>query len=138
MPNVTVQELRLGQTDLNTKRMLDLMAVDSGQNGRMPLYLYVVTRVLRDLRIQQQKLGGTFDYEAFKRALRAEKLTESQSIPLQQRLETLESFMVKQGSSVGWAAKHKVAASCEKATDWTLVVSSLLRQTLHWRRAKEG
>ncbi|KAF4952434.1 hypothetical protein FSARC_12629 [Fusarium sarcochroum] len=96
LPNVTVEELRLGQADLNTKRMMDLMAVKPGQNGQMPLYLHVVNRILRDLRLQQQHSGGGFDYQAFKKAIDAERLTETQYIPLQQRLETLESFMARQ------------------------------------------
>ncbi|KAF5648000.1 P-loop containing protein [Fusarium sp. NRRL 52700] len=132
MPNVSVQELRLGQADLNTKRMLDLMAVNSGQNGRMPLYLHVVARVLRESRIQQQKLGGTFDYHGFKRALEAENLTESQSIPLQQRLETLESFMAKEESRVSGVAtqgskkkKNKAGAFGGGPSDWTPVSGQL-------------
>ncbi|RSL52179.1 hypothetical protein CEP51_015103 [Fusarium floridanum] len=132
MSNVSVQELRLGQADLNTKRMLDLMAVNSGQNARMPLYLHVVARVLRESRIQQQQRGGTFDYHGFKRALEAENLTESQSIPLQQRLETLESFMVKQVSSVGGFStqgskrkKSQAAAFGGESSDWTPVSGQL-------------
>lgn len=35
-PKVTVQELRISETDLNTKRMMDLMAVKTGST--MPLY----------------------------------------------------------------------------------------------------
>lgn len=70
------------------------MAVSSIQ-GTMPLYLHVVLRILRDLRIEQQATGTAFDYGKFKRALDAEALSESQLAPLQQRLETLESFMVR-------------------------------------------
>ncbi|KAJ3469786.1 hypothetical protein MRS44_003851 [Fusarium solani] len=121
------------KTDLNTKRMLDLMAVNSGQNGRMPLYLHVVARVLRELRIRQQHIGGAFDYRGFKRALEAENLTESQSIPLQQRLETLESFLAKRVSSVPAVAdqgnKRKktkpVASGEEEASDWAPVSGQL-------------
>ncbi|KAI9163882.1 hypothetical protein HJFPF1_05512 [Paramyrothecium foliicola] len=98
LPNVKVEELRLRQTDLNTKRMLDLMAVTTTP-GAMPLYLHVVVRVLRDLRIAQQQKGTGFDYGAFKRALDAEVMTKDQLSPLQQRLETLESFMVNKETS---------------------------------------
>lgn len=94
LPNVVVEELRINQADLNTKRMLDLMAVSSIQGGSMPLYLHVVSRILRDLRIQQQLDDASFDYAAFKRQLENETLTDGQMAPLQQRLETLESFMV--------------------------------------------
>jgi hypothetical protein len=92
---VTVKELRINQSDLNTRRMLDLMAVSSIQGGGIPLYLHVVSRILRDMRITQQQTDSAFDYKAFKMAIDRESLTEGQLVPLQQRLETLESFMVK-------------------------------------------
>ncbi|XP_044717405.1 P-loop containing nucleoside triphosphate hydrolase [Hirsutella rhossiliensis] len=96
LPRVTVEELRLDESDLNTKRMLDLMAVSSVQGGGMPLYLHVVTRILRDLRILQQKAGGNFNYTAFRRELELQDLAPGQMGPLQQRLDTLESFMPQQ------------------------------------------
>ncbi|GAB1312379.1 Zona occludens toxin N-terminal domain-containing protein [Madurella fahalii] len=92
-PNVKVEELRLNESDLNTKRMLDLMAVTTG--GNLPLYLHVVQRILRDMRIVQQRTGSGFDYSEFKKQLQAEDLTDAQLSPLKQRLETLESFMVE-------------------------------------------
>lgn len=91
-PNITVQELRLNESDLNTKRMLDLMAVSA---GGMPLYLHVVNRILRELRVSQQRSGGTFSYSKFKQMLVSEGLTDMQLAPLKQRLDTLESFMVE-------------------------------------------
>ncbi|TWU79079.1 hypothetical protein ED733_008658 [Metarhizium rileyi] len=96
LPNVKVEELRISQKDLNTKRMLDLMAVSSVGGGGMPLYLHIVTRILRELRIEQQQKGGYFDYSAFRRAIQAEELTPGQKAPLEQRLDTLESFMAKE------------------------------------------
>jgi len=92
-PKVNVEELRLHQHHLNTKRMHELMAVSS--NGGMPLYLHVIDRILRDLRIIQQRNGGGFDYSAFKKMIQAEPLTKDQLAPLKQRLDTLESFMVE-------------------------------------------
>ncbi|EAQ90028.1 hypothetical protein CHGG_06647 [Chaetomium globosum CBS 148.51] len=92
-PNIKVEELRLNQSDLNTKRMLDLMAVTTG--GNLPLYLHVAQRILRDLRVEQQKSDTGFNYTAFKQKLALENLTEMQLSPLKQRLETLESFMVE-------------------------------------------
>ncbi|KAG3194753.1 hypothetical protein PC129_g24897, partial [Phytophthora cactorum] len=75
--------------------MLDLMAVSSIQGSGMPLYLHVVSRILREQRILQQRNGTAFDYAAFKLALENESLTEGQLAPLKQRLDTLESFMVE-------------------------------------------
>jgi hypothetical protein len=74
--------------------MLEMMAVSSTK-GSMPLYLNVVIRILRDLRIHQQRTGQRFSYTLFKQELDKENLTEAQLGPLQQRLDTLESFMVK-------------------------------------------
>ncbi|KAM0347310.1 hypothetical protein ACHAPU_004829 [Fusarium lateritium] len=108
LPKVAVEELRISQSDLNTRRMLDLMAVSSIHGGGMPLYLHVVSRILRDMRITQQQTDSAFDYRAFKRAIARESLTEGQLLPLQQRLETLESFMVKEQTlTTGTSSKVK-------------------------------
>lgn len=91
-----IEELRIEQTDLNTRRMLDLMAVSSIKGEGMPLYLHVIIRILRDLRMEQQKSETLFNYGKFKQMIQQETtLKEGQLAPLQQRLETLESFMVK-------------------------------------------
>ncbi|RSL89216.1 hypothetical protein CDV31_015925 [Fusarium ambrosium] len=137
LPNVSVHELRLCDSDLNTRRMIDLMAVSPGQNGQIPLYLHVVQRVLRDLRIRQQQVGGTFDYNGFKTTLNNETLTSSQCGPLQQCLDTLESFMVKRVPSVpiervenGGGERNKsvapghhasAASEAQEGTKWTPV-----------------
>lgn len=112
--------------------MLDLMAVSSIQGGGMPLYLHVVTRILRDLRVQQQQLGTSFDYGAFKRALAYENLTDGQRAPLQQRLETLESFMVKRQAGSYNNSKTKSAGDVTyKGNNWSPVVS-LWTRTYFW------
>ncbi|KAK4443718.1 hypothetical protein QBC34DRAFT_310525 [Podospora aff. communis PSN243] len=124
--NVTVEELRLNESDLNTKRMLDLMAVTS---GGMPLYLHVVNRILRELRVSQQRSGGSFSYSKFKQMLALEQLTDMQLSPLKQRLDTLESFMVedqakafdmftpKRGGTPSGGKKKN--GSPQAGTDWT-------------------
>ena len=106
------------------------MAVSSIQGSGMPLYLHIVSRILRDLRILQQKNNAPFDYGAFKLALSNESLTESQSVPLQQRLETLESFMVQKQAMVNGLAttsarknKKKATISSQKGNSWDSVVS---------------
>ncbi|KAK0725762.1 hypothetical protein B0H67DRAFT_479470 [Lasiosphaeris hirsuta] len=125
-PTVTVEELRLNESDLNTKRMLDLMAVTS---GGMPLYLHVVNRILRELRVEQQRTDASFSYTAFKRMLADENLTEMQLSPLRQRLETLESFMVKdQAKAFDMFSRNypnnnkpppKRPVTTRQGTDWT-------------------
>jgi len=122
-PRIVVEELRLNEADLNTKRMLDLMAVTS---GGMPLYLHVVNRILRELRVSQQRAGGRFSYSAFKRMLQAEQLTDMQLAPLKQRLDTLESFMVEDQAKAfdmfspqrGGTPKKKQTA-IQAGTNWT-------------------
>ncbi|KAK3396182.1 hypothetical protein B0T20DRAFT_263632 [Sordaria brevicollis] len=115
-PNIMIEELRLNQSDLDTRRMLDLMAVSSASS--MPLYLHVLNRVLRDLRIQQQAHGGSFDYAAFKRNMFAEDLTEHQLAPLKQRLDTLESFMVEQQAKAYNPGQARKSAKVTSGNSW--------------------
>ncbi|KAF5484690.1 hypothetical protein CGCS363_v013941 [Colletotrichum siamense] len=89
--NLKIEPLRLSDRDLNTKRMNDLMAVGE---GTMPLYMHVINRILREMRIEQQNLGVTFKYKTFKKRLSEADLTPAQRSPLSQRLDTLESFML--------------------------------------------
>lgn len=117
-----METLRINQSDLNTKRMMDLMAVSSVQ-GSMPLYLHVVQRILRDLRIEQQQKKTAFNYLEFKKRLMREDLATGQLVPLQQRLETLESFMVKE--QVKDASGKAVKKSLGKGIDWKPKVSHL-------------
>ncbi|KAI9896756.1 hypothetical protein N3K66_008928 [Trichothecium roseum] len=92
LPNVRIEELQIKQTDLNTQRMLHLMGA-SIDNDSMPLYLHVVIRILRDLKMKLQQSNRGFDYAQFKLALQNEKFNQGQEVPLQQRLDVLESFI---------------------------------------------
>lgn len=102
---VTVEPLRIREQDLNTRRMVDLMAVKVG--GSMPLYMHMVNRILRELRIQQQKTAGAqFNYKAFRKMLDKEDMTDQQRTPLDQRLDNLESFMaMNRQPGNNWVAK---------------------------------
>lgn len=80
------------------------MAVKEGEN--MPLYLHVVSRILRDLRLEQQKTGSSFQYAAFKNMIEGEDLTPGQRGPLMQRLDTLQSFMVKEQTQSSFASSR--------------------------------
>lgn len=129
--NVQIEPLRINQSDLNTKRILDLMAV-SHDDGPVPLYMHTIYRILRDMRMEQQERGITFDYSTFKRRILATDLTPSQLGPLKQRLDTLESFMpqAQTGSSqtdekANWKGKEKkgkAKASERQGNNWTSVV----------------
>ncbi|KAF9249632.1 hypothetical protein DTO006G1_6702 [Penicillium roqueforti] len=93
--NIKVEALQIDQADLNTRRMLDLMAVGQ-DNGPLPLYMHTVQRILREMRVEQQSLGTGFDYAEFKGRILDSGLTPGQLEPLKQRLDTLESFMPPQ------------------------------------------
>ncbi|EPE25871.1 P-loop containing nucleoside triphosphate hydrolase [Glarea lozoyensis ATCC 20868] len=115
--NVDIVPLKINQTDLNTKRMLDLMAVKQ-DDGPMPLYLHTIYRILRDMRMKQQKSGALFDYGVFKQMVGNTTMTPAQLGPLTQRLETLESFMnVEQTNLASMSGKKK--AKGIKGIDWS-------------------
>ncbi|KAI1758830.1 hypothetical protein GGR53DRAFT_528347, partial [Hypoxylon sp. FL1150] len=118
LPNVQIEELRINETDLNTKRMMDLMAVKEG--GAKPLYLHVIDRMLRDLRLEQQKTGSSFQYAAFKEMIDSELLAPGQRGPLSQRLDTLESFMVEEQAWPGQTSTYSSKAPPTKTAgiDW--------------------
>lgn len=104
--------------------MLDLMAA-SGKE--MPLYLHVVQRVLRDMRLEQQQTSGHFVYADFKKRMAEASLQPLQSGPLQQRLDTLESFMPKQQTLVEppvelSGTKKSRNKTANAGTDWSAKV----------------
>ena len=115
---VRVEELRIDQTDLTTKRMFDLMAVNS--EDAIPLYLHSVTRILRDLRIAQQQSERPFHYGEFKKLIEALDLTSGQKAPLTQRLDALESFMPI-GQRAACERKPKPITR-NSGTDWSVKV----------------
>lgn len=87
-----------------------LMGVNklSAGGNSLPLYMSVIERILRELRENQQEFGGSFSYRAFKTEVAKAGLTDPQLAPLQQRLETLESFMVeRQAKAVDIFNKNK-------------------------------
>ena len=108
-----MEELAITDDLLNTSRMQDLMAV---RGKEMPLYMYIVSRVLREMRIEQQKSGLAFEYNEFKRRMERQGLTVSQMVPFLQRLEVLESFMPK-------PTKKKGKKKTPKGNCWTPKVS---------------
>lgn len=72
------------------------------------------------MRIKQQQPGGKFDYMLFKNNLDAAGLSPMQLVPLQQRLDTLESFMPQSQTSQntqGGQIKAKFGAAI--GNDWT-------------------
>jgi hypothetical protein len=116
---VTIEPLQINQSHLNTKRMLDLMAVKQN-DGNMPLYLHDITRILREMRLIQQDNNGAFNYAEFKSRVDASPMTPAQLMPLNQRLSTLESFMPR--SQTNPNARKKTAVG---GNDWTIRVCDL-------------
>lgn len=57
--------------------------------------MQIVKRILKDLRHEQQKTGGHFSYNEFRKQIDNAEFTDAQRAPLEQRLDTLESFMAK-------------------------------------------
>ncbi|KAK8206131.1 hypothetical protein IWZ01DRAFT_410759, partial [Phyllosticta capitalensis] len=88
---VEVGVLKLSEADLSAKRMLTLMAFD-GHEGKVPLYMEVIHRILRDMGAAAQGRSG-FNYTLFKQLLDAERFTPDQRGPLNLRLQLLESLM---------------------------------------------
>lgn len=87
---LTISPLLLSPSDLSIERMHKLMAFSDKQNS-MPLYMSVILRILRQMAIKAG--ANAFDYVSFKKAVQNENLTKDQLIPLEMRLELLESFM---------------------------------------------
>jgi hypothetical protein len=113
--------------------MLEMMAISSVRGG-MPLYLNVVIRILRDLRILQQRNRRQFSYGKFREELLKEELTEAQWTPLKQRLDTLESFMVSNEaktlsnslpSHMSGKGSTLHTSSAARGNDWTPKVHGL-------------
>lgn len=90
--------------------MLDLMAV-SQDNGPIPLYMHTVKRILREMRMAQQKNRTGFNYGEFKEKILSSGLTPAQLAPLSQRLDTLESFMPNIQAGAQSKRKEKLSGS---------------------------
>lgn len=91
-----------------------------GDKGQQPLYMSVIQRILRDMRIEQQTTRSRFKYALFANKLDKEPLTPDQRRPLNQRLDTLESFLVQARPS--W--EPRTSRKALVGTDWRPQVSS--------------
>lgn len=97
---------------------MELMAVKNGET--VPLYIHTVYRILREMRVLQQVLGSPFNYHDFKSQIMDSGLAPTQLGPLQQRLDTLESFM-----------PDRVAPSIKKGKKKEMPMTSLPHES-HW------
>jgi hypothetical protein len=119
-----VEALQIDQANLNTKRMMDLMAVRNDK-GKVSLYMHTVQRVLREMRVLQQSTGSLFDYTDFKRQILGSGLLPSQIEPLKQRLDTLERFMPLQQVDLGKTFGTTVSKSKVAGSSWKIKVRVL-------------
>lgn len=119
---MTIQSLEIDESNLNTKRMLDLMAVNQ-DDGSMPLYLHKITQILKSLRLIQQQTDGPFNYAEFKAEVENSDLTPFQKTPLSQRLDSLESFMPKWQTEMN--PRKKGRKGRVGGNDWTVKVCEL-------------
>ncbi|KAI8633509.1 hypothetical protein F5Y19DRAFT_413913 [Xylariaceae sp. FL1651] len=124
LKNVTVEALSLDESDLNTKRMLELMAFDKTQ----PLYVHVIQRILRDMRLTQQSNQTKFNYADFTKRLENEQLMPDQKRALRQRLDTLQSFMApaQVGIPTNLYASSNRSKKKRSGTDWTPKAGELI------------
>jgi hypothetical protein len=99
--------------------MLALMAVNPDEDA-VPLYVHTIKRILRDLRVEQQQTGGSFNYAEFKRRITSADITGQQMAPLNQRLDTLESFMPQ--SQTGATGASKAKKQRKGGNDWSIQV----------------
>ncbi len=106
--------------------MLDLMAVNQDDTAT-PLYIHIVHRILREMRIKQQNTGSSFNYGLFKSKVAEADLTPAQLAPLSQRLSVLESFM---------PLKSKNAKGADLGTEWSNEVSDFSRIREQWNNVE--
>ncbi|KAL1954881.1 hypothetical protein VTO42DRAFT_470 [Malbranchea cinnamomea] len=107
--------LKFVEKHLNIGMMKSLMAV--GSEGSTPLYMEVVTKILREMAEDDQP----FDFVDFKKRLGSEHWLNGQASPLEMRLRLLESFLVidkaeLQGQSLQKPKKRKKKGGKTKQT----------------------
>lgn len=125
--NLEVQPLQLKDSDLNTKRMLDLTV--NREDASILLYIHIIHRILREMRMDQQLSGEYFDYNKFKARIDNADLAPAQLAPLHQRLSVLQIFMSR---SVSIKKKMKRGLEIGKATSWAseVILPWITRSTL--------
>ena len=86
-----VRPLLLHDEQVNIGNMRTLMNLDA-QDGKIPLYMALVNKILKQMAIQRKGAAG-IDYPEFKQKLNKAKLTPTQTEHLDMRLQLLESFL---------------------------------------------
>ncbi|KAG9772795.1 hypothetical protein KCU88_g6032, partial [Aureobasidium melanogenum] len=118
-PKPEVIPLRFSEQQLNSTRMMTLMAVR--EDTQPPLYLEVVYKVLRDMSMEMKGAGG-LDYGEFKSRLSSQGFSEAQSGPLRLRLQLLEEYLAAREQTIRSKA---VLDSMFKSTQGSLTIVDL-------------
>lgn len=87
-PRPKVVPLYLSEDKLNISHMLKLMAVDA-TSAPTPMYMDVVMSIIREMAME----GSRFTYSAFLRRLNRVTWAPGQKVPLELRLQMLDSFL---------------------------------------------
>ena len=89
----------------------------------MPLYLYAIKRILRELRTEQQASNESFNYAKFKKQVIATKMTEAQLVP------SLSAWipwkvLCQRNTQVDEASAQTMTRAAKKVggTDWSIKV----------------
>lgn len=88
-----VRPLFLHDSQINRNNMRALMNLDE-KDGKTPLYMAIVNKILRDLSMESKGAGG-LNYDKFQSKIKKAKLNPTQHDHLEQRLELLESFLLR-------------------------------------------
>ncbi|PYH63980.1 uncharacterized protein BO88DRAFT_352063 [Aspergillus vadensis CBS 113365] len=75
--NIIISALEINQRNLNTKQILDLMAVRQ-DNSPIPLYIYIIKYIFREICMEQQAVHTGFNYYIFKNKVLDSNLTPAQ------------------------------------------------------------
>ncbi|KAA8642811.1 hypothetical protein EYZ11_004337 [Aspergillus tanneri] len=94
IPNVEVRPFRLQPHHLSISMMLSLMSL--GKNDSMPLYMGQLTKILREMAMENE---GAFNYSDFRTRLNGLRLDRAQTPFLEQRLGLLDSFLDLHGQT---------------------------------------
>lgn len=87
-PRPKVLPLYLSEDQLNISRILKLMAVDT-TSASTPMYMEVVMSIIREMAME----GPSFSYSAFRQRLTKITWAPGQKVPLELRLQMLDSFL---------------------------------------------
>lgn len=95
--NLRIGTLGLMDKHLNIERMNRLMALsDTASDGGVPLYVWVINRILREMNeASQDSEGEPFTFEAFEDKIQDEEFAANQKNMLNLRLDILKSFMAE-------------------------------------------